>query len=251
MYKALIVDDETVAIDVLGLMIKRHLPVITEIRTADSAIKARGILAHYTPDLLFLDIEMPYENGFQLLKSIKEKSFAIIFTTAYDKYALQAIKFSALDYLLKPIDTDELKDTFDRFLQKRKLYENGVATVENLLFNLGQEDKSFHKLALPTNNGTQFFKPQEIIRCQGSINYTKFYFSKLPPLVIAKTIKEYEEILSPHQFVRVHKSHLINSAYVSGYDSLNAKLVMTDGSQVDISRRRKKEVLEQLGIKNT
>jgi len=249
MIKALIIDDEQVAVNVLSLMIERHLPEINIVRSTTNPAKALQLLTSYDPDIVFLDIEMPYQNGFELLKALPEITFDIVFTTAYDKYAIQAIKFSALDYLLKPIDADELKETFNRFVQKTIVNQNRDDAVKNLLANLQQQNKTYHKLALPTANGLQFFLPQDIIRCEGMSNYTKFYFSNHHSITTSKTIKEYEEILIPHKFIRIHKSHLINAEFVSGYASQNCNLIMKDGSLVEVSRRRKKEVLEELGIR--
>jgi two-component system LytT family response regulator len=250
MIKALIIDDEQVAVNVLSLMIERHLPEIATVKFLTNPGLAIPFIADYKPDIVFLDIEMPYQNGFELLKSLPEITFDIVFTTAYDKYAIQAIKFSALDYLLKPIDADELRETFQRFVQKSVASQNNDAAVKNLLTNLQQKNKTFHKLALPTTNGLQFFLPQDIVRCEGLSNYTKFYFSNHHSITTSKTIKEYEEILIPHKFIRIHKSHLINAEFVSGYAPQTSNLIMKDGSMVEVSRRRKKEVLNELGIKN-
>lgn len=249
MIKALIIDDEEVAVNVLTLLIERHIPEITSIRPVTNVSDALGIIADFKPDIVFLDIEMPYQNGFELLKSLPQISFDIIFTTAYDKYAIQAIKFSALDYLLKPIDADELRESFNRFVQKTIVNQNKDEAVKNLLNNLQQKDVAHHRLALLTTAGLRFFLPQDIIRCEGMSNYTKFYFSNHRSITTSKTIKEYEEILFPHKFIRVHKSHLINSDFVKGYSSHTSNLIMTDDSHVEISRRRKKEVLQELGFK--
>ena len=249
MIKALIIDDEHIAVNVLTLMIERHVPEITTVKSITNPAQALDFISQYKPDIVFLDIEMPYQNGFELLKSLPEISFEIVFTTAYDKYAIQAIKFSALDYLLKPIDADELRETFNRFVQKTIVNQNKDAAVKNLLENLQQKDAAYHKLALLTSNGIQFFLPQNIIRCEGMSNYTKFYFSNHPNITTSKTIKEYEEILLPHRFIRIHKSHLINSDFVARYSPQSSNLIMKDGSQVEVSRRRKKEVLQELRIK--
>ena len=250
MIKALVIDDEQIAVNLLAMMIERHLPEITSPKSLTDPKLALQLINEYQPDIVFLDIEMPYQNGFELLKSLPEISFDIVFTTAYDKYAIQAIKFSALDYLLKPIDADELRETFNRFVQKSIEHQNKDAAVKNLLSNLQQENKARHKLALPTAMGLQFFLPQNIMRCEGMSNYTKFYFSNHQNIITSKTIREYEEILVPHKFIRVHKSHLINPEFVSGYASQSSNLIMKDGTLVEVSRRRKKEVLEGLGIKN-
>jgi two-component system LytT family response regulator len=250
MIKALIIDDEAVAVNLLDLMIKRHLPEIVEVKCETDPEKAIKLIIKYKPDILFLDIEMPYLNGFELLKALPQIPFGIVFTTAYDKYAIQAIKFSALDYLLKPIDASDLRETFNRFLEKTMATEIKDAAVKNLLSNLQQQNKTYHKLALPTVNGIEFFPPHDIIRCEGMSNYTKFYISNHLPITTSKTIKEYEEILLPHQFVRVHKSHLINAEHVKSYNAQSGNVFMNDGSHVEVSRRRKREALEGLGIKN-
>lgn len=250
MIKALIIDDEEVAVNLLRLMINRHVPEITELKTEIESLKAIKLIPEYKPDIVFLDIEMPFLNGFEMLKALPEITFDIVFTTAYDKYAVQAIKFSALDYLLKPIDATELRETYRRFLKKSKESENKDAIVRNLLANLQEKNKTNHKLALPTQKGIEFFLPQDIIRCEGMSNYTKFYFSNHTCITTSQTIKEYEEILLPHQFIRIHKSHLINAKYVKGFNAQSSNIILHDGSQVEVSRRRKKEALEELGIKN-
>lgn len=255
MIKALIIDDEEVAVNVMCLMIQRYLPEITAVRFATNSVEALELINEFKPDIVFLDIEMPYQNGFELLKSVSEITFDTVFTTAYDKYAIQAIKFSALDYLLKPIDADELRETFNRFIQKATSDLNKHLAVKNLLANLQHTNKACHKLALPTSSGLQFFLPSDIIRCEGMSNYTKFYLSNYHPILTSKTIKEYEEILLPHKFIRVHKSHLINAAFVSGYAQQINNLILKDGTQIEVSRRRKKEVLDELsgyisGLKN-
>lgn len=250
MIKGLIIDDEVGAVNLLDLMIRRHLPEITELKYETDPAKALRLISEFKPDIVFLDIEMPHLNGFEVLKALPEIPFSIVFTTAYDKYAIQAIKFSALDYLLKPIDATDLRETFDRFLEKTIATEVKDAAVKNLLSNLEQQNKTYHKLALPTSNGIEFFPPHDIIRCEGMSNYTKFFLSNHPPIITSKTIKEYEEILLPHQFLRVHKSHLINAQYVKGYNAQSSHVIMDDGNVVEVSRRRKREVLEGLGIKN-
>jgi len=250
MIKALIVDDEAIAVNLLDLMITRHIPEITELKCETLPLQAIQLIPEYKPDILFLDIEMPYLNGFELLKALPQISFSVVFTTAYDKYAIQAIKFSALDYLLKPIDANDLRETFNRFLAKSMASETKDAAAKNLLSNLQQQNKIYHKLALPTANGIEFFLPHDIIRCEGMSNYTKFYILNHTPITTSKTIKEYEEILLPHQFIRVHKSHLINARHVKGYNALNSNIMMNDGSSIEVSRRRKRESLEGLGIKN-
>ncbi|MBS1730535.1 MAG: response regulator transcription factor [Bacteroidetes bacterium] len=244
MIKALMVDDEPAALKTLKLMIERYAPEITELQSANSVRTALPLLASYKPQLVFLDIQMPNGTGFDLLNSFNNIPFDVIFTTAHDAYAIQAIRFSALDYLLKPIDADELKNAVKRFVHKTIQKENQHALYKNLLHNIQSEKKDF-RLAISTSDGVHFFNPDEIIRLEGVSNYTRFYFTNRKPLLASKTLKEYEDILQNCFFLRTHKSHLVNTTYVKSYHMENG-LQMTDDSIVEISRRRKEEVMQQL-----
>lgn len=184
-------------------------------------------------------------NGFELLKRIPHINFNVIFTTAYDQYAIEAIRFSALDYLLKPINADDLRQAVDKYMIKEVLTLGQQALYGNLIDNLNAKDKSDFKLALPTSEGVYFFNPEEIIRLEGESNYSKFYFTNRRNLLTSKTLKEYEELLNDHGFIRTHKSHLINKKHVVNYTS-DGLLTMTDTSRVEISRRRKEEVMGAL-----
>jgi two-component system, LytTR family, response regulator len=243
--KALIFDDEPAAANVLQLMIERHLPEITQIRVANKLSEAEALVQLFEPDLLFQDIVMPEKNGFDFLSSLQKVNFEIIFTTAYDEYAVRAIRFSALDYLLKPINAEELKAAFERFLEKRKTKLQTDALVKNLLNNLEQKQKSDFKLAIPTLNGALFLAPPEIIRLEGEGNYTRFYMNNQQKHISSKTMKEYEDILLEHQFLRIHKSHFINKNYVDSYLNEGA-VVLKDKTVLPVSRQRKQEVAAML-----
>ncbi len=238
------VDDEPAALKTLKLMIERYVPEITDLRSASSARTALPLIATYKPQLVFLDIQMPNETGFDLLNSFNNIPFDIIFTTAHDVYAIQAIRFSALDYLLKPIDAEELRNAMKRFIKKAMQKESQHALYQNLLHNIQAEKKDF-RLAISTNEGVHFFNTDEIIRLEGVSNYTRFYFTNRKPLLSSKTLKEYEDLLQDYFFLRTHKSHLINTSYVKSYNIDNG-LQMCDNSIVEISRRRKEEVMQQL-----
>lgn len=245
MFKALIIDDEPSAVKTLTLMIQHYLPEITELRSTNDPYEGLFLLNKSTPQLLFIDIQMPLITGFELLKQIPQINFNIIFTTAHDEYAIEAIRFSALDYLLKPIDADELMAAYNRFLQKQ---HSGVANqllYNNFIHNINTPDKKDFKLALPTVQGTFFYKPVDIIRLEGESNYTKFFFTNNKQLLTSRTLKEYEDILIKHGFIRVHKSHMLNKIHVVNYTS-DGMLTMSDQSKVEISRRRKEEVMERL-----
>ena len=240
--RALIIDDELPAIQTLSLMIKHYVPEITTLKSATDPYEGLLLLQNFQPDLLFIDIQMPLMNGFELLKKVPKMNFSIIFTTAHDEYAIDAIRFSALDYLLKPIDTDELQNAFRRYLAKQTPED---PLYKNLLYNLGVTNKKDFKLALPTLQGTFFYKPEDIIRLQGEGGYTKFFFADKSSLLTTHSIKHYEDILVNYGFIRVHKSHLANKLHVINYLP-DGMLTMSDFSKIEISRRRKEEVLEIL-----
>ncbi len=240
----MIIDDEPSAIKTLSLMIRHYIPEINELKTTTDPHEGLFLLKTFQPHLLFIDIQMPLMSGFNLLKQVPQVGFNIIFTTAHDEYAIEAIRFSALDYLLKPIDADELRNSFDRFIQKQTSGSNQLL-YNNFLHNLSVTDKKEFKLALPTTQGTFFYSPEEIIRLEGESNYTLFHFTGKKRLLTSKTLKEYEEILLGHGFIRVHKSHIINKLHVVNYSS-DGMLTLADHSKVEISRRRKEEVMEQL-----
>lgn len=244
--KIMIVDDEEAAGNILRLLIQKHIPFQKEILCFHDPVQALQTLDTYRPDLLMLDIEMPGMNGFDFLNRASSSGFDVIFTTAYDKYAIKAIRFSALDYLLKPVDIEELQNAFQRHLAKKEIRSPvQEKLVDNLISNLKQKDSSAFKLALSTMEGVFFFNPADIIRCEGENNYTSFYFPDRKPLLVSKTIREYEDILTDHGFLRVHKSHLVNKKYVT-QASKEGFIRMQDGSTITISRRKKEEVMREL-----
>jgi two-component system, LytTR family, response regulator len=246
MVKALIIDDEPAAVKTLELMLHHYTPEITELKTTNDPHEGLFLLKAFQPQLLFIDIQMPLMNGFELLKQVPQVNFNIIFTTAHDEYAIEAIRFSALDYLLKPIDADELQNAFKRFIQKPgNIAGSSQPLYNNFIHNINVKDKKDFKLALPTLQGTFFYKPEEIIRLEGESNYTKFFFANRSTLLTSHTMRHYEEILENHGFIRVHKSHLVNKAYVINYNA-DGLLTLSDKSKVEISRRRKEEVLNKL-----
>jgi two-component system, LytTR family, response regulator len=246
MIKALIVDDEAAAANVLQLMIGRYVPAITELRITSDPQEAISLIQSFKPDLVFLDIVMPSTNGFELLSQVHQHQFEVIFTTAYNEYAIQAIRYSALDYLLKPIDADELRGAVQRFITKQ---ESGASTPDiyaNLLHNLQVKEELDFKLAIPTNDGARFVSPDELIRCEGERNYTWFFLTDNRKHLSSKTIKEYQEILEKQGFLRIHKSHLVNKKYVEYYLGEGAVL-LKDKTKLPVSRQRKEEVMRSLG----
>jgi two-component system, LytTR family, response regulator len=245
MIKALIIDDEPSAVKTLTLLLAHYVPEITELKSTNDPHDGLRLLKSYQPDLLFLDIQMPLMTGFGLLKQLPEINFNIIFTTAHDQYAIEAIRFSALDYLMKPIDGEELQQAIKRYSTKLLQAVNNKPLYNNFLHNIHAADSRGFKLALPTTQGTFFYNPQEIIRLEGESNYTKFFFTGNKTLLTSKTLKEYEEILFNHGFIRIHKSHIINRVHVVNYSG-DGILTLADNSKVEISRRRREDVMERL-----
>jgi len=249
--RTLIIDDEESAVTVVKLLLRKYIPEVTETYTALGAIEGIELINTCKPQLVFLDVEMPFMNGFQLLEKFPEHRFEVIFITAYDHYAIKAIKYSALDYLLKPIDTDELKTAVQRFLQKqqnnmppqKKLYET-------LTYNLNLPKTSYnYRLALTTTDGTFFFHCNEIIRCEAVGNYTRFVLKNKKPLLTSHTLKEYEELLQEQNFLRVHRAHLVNSDYIASF-SKEHELTMHDGSVIPVSRRKLDIIKQKLQFNN-
>lgn len=245
MLKALIIDDEPAAVKTLELMIKRYVPEIEELRSTNDPAEGIHLLKTYQPQILFLDIQMPVMTGFDILKHFPSLPFNIIFTTAHDEYAIQAIRFSALDFLLKPIDADELQMAVEKYMIKEVLQLSNQALYNNFLHNITVDNKEDFKLALSTTEGTYFYKPEQIVRLEGESNYTRFFFTEKKPILASKTLREFEDILTMHGFIRIHKSHLINKKHITKLSG-NGILTMSDKSTVEISRRRKAEIAEYL-----
>lgn len=234
----MIVDDEQSSIDLLQWLIGQYCPDITAVQTARSVQEAIPLIRSFHPDLLFLDIQMPHQSGFDLLTTIDNWNFEVIFTTAYNEFAIQAIRFSALDYLLKPVDEAELKKAVERYKAKRIYAPAGQLLFRNFIQNISQGNKDKFKLALADATEIKYVQLNEIIRLQAESNYTHIFLSGNKVFVSAKTLKEYDEILQKHKFLRVHKSHLVNPAHIEAYDRQGI-LTMSDGSRVEVARRKK------------
>ncbi len=243
MIKILIVDDEAAAGNILKILIEKHINIPTEIRYCQDGTEALAMLQSFQPSLIMLDIQMPGMSGFDFLSMATDNDFDVIFTTAFDQYAIKAIRFSALDYLLKPIDMLDLQNAINRHIIRQQNQQQLL--VSNLLTNIQQKDSKDFKLALSTTEGVFFYDPSEILYCEGESNYTRFTFTKHKPLLVSKTLKEYEELLGEHGFLRIHKSYLVNRKFVSKIDK-EGSLIMTDNKQLTISKRRKELVMSEL-----
>jgi two-component system LytT family response regulator len=243
MIKAIIIDDENNALEVLEMQLNRFCKDVTVVAVCDGGIKGIAAIKKHEPDLVFLDIEMPHKNGFDVLNETRGLHYDVIFTTAYDQFAIKAFKFSALDYLLKPVDILELQAA----LEKVKNKKDGSSLDKKIktLFQQLQPQKLTDKIALPVGDAMQFMQPDEIIRCESDSNYTHIFLATGKKITMAKTLKEVEENINGSPFCRVHQSHLINMNHISKYiKGDNAYLIMKDGTQIGISRNKKEAFLE-------
>ncbi len=243
MLKILIVDDEPAAGNILKVLIEKHIPVNKEIIYCNSPEAALEMITDFKPGLVMLDIEMPGMNGFDFLNSAVNWDFDVIFTTAFDKYAIKAIRFSALDYLLKPVDILELQNAINRHIIKKDFQTSNKPLFKNLIENIQQKNPAHFKLAVSVKEGVFLFELKNIICLEGQNNYTQIFFDDRKHLLVSKTLKEYDDILTEHHFVRVHKSFLVNEHHVKKIDN-EGTLWLTNDVCVPISRRKKTDVFK-------
>lgn len=237
----LIIDDEKHCRDSLSQIIAENFSDINLLEICTNPKDGITAISKHDPDLVFLDVEMPGMTGFELLQQLPEVNFEVIFTTAYDKYAVRAIKASALDFLLKPVGKDELSEALVKVRMKLKKTKP-LKQLEVLFENIKQVSDPLKKIVVPTLQGFNFIYVQDIIRLEGESNYTTFYFKGGQKLMVSKTLKEFEDMLLDHHFFRVHQSHLINLRFLKNYIKGEGGIaVMEDGSEIDVSRRRKEE----------
>ena len=243
MIQALIIDDEKNAIEVLELQLSRYCKQVQVLATAQGGVQGIELIRKYQPDLVFLDIEMPHKNGFDVLNETKDCRYKVIFTTAYDQFAIRAFKFSAVDYLLKPIDIRELQEAVEKAAIKDEqgsLDEKLQVLISQLQAPVRQE-----RIALPVADGMQFFHTDEILRCESDSNYTHISLTNGKKITIAKTLKEVEESLRGVDFYRIHQSHLVNMNHISKVvKGEGGYVVMKDGTTITISRNKKEAFLE-------
>ena len=245
MIKAVVVDDETYACQALLTLLERYCPEVSVEAACNSAKDAAKVIKELKPQLVFLDIEMPHMNGFDLLEILAPIDFHVVFTTSYDQYAIKAIRFSALDYLLKPIDMKELKAAVKKV--EEKLTPFFPQQMDILLSKLHQPQLIANRIALPTMEGLQIIAVDTIICCIANSNYTTLILKEKQKLIVSRTLKEIEEMLEGYPFLRVHHSYLANLNEIRKYTlGEGGSLVMTDGYEIDVSRTRKEMLLKRL-----
>lgn len=244
--KAIIIDDEKDGRTVLSTLIKLYCPQVEIIGESSSGEQGLRMIEELNPALVFLDIDMPGMNGFSLLKKLKEITFEVIFVTAHHHYALKAIKHSALDYLLKPVDKTELIEAIGKFKISSSVNERMAYLLENETKDLSE----LKQIILNVREGYVFSEINEIVRCEADGNYTTVFFKNGDKQVASKTLKEFENLLCEHNFWRIHKSHLINLKYLKKYikGEGGGNVVMTDNSEIEVSRRNKDAFLKQFNL---
>jgi len=238
--QAVLVDDEDNSLEELSILLEKYCPEVEVIGTAQSVEDAVSTINDLQPELVFLDIALPDGQGFEVIDQVEHRQFEVIFTTAYDQYALTAFEFSALDYLLKPIDAEKLKQSVARYQEIKgdREISSRVSVLKDSLKNINE------RIILSSMDGFEVFKISDIIRCEANGSYTTFYIKDGIKVVTSKTLNNFEKLLSDQPFARVHSKHLVNLEYIKKYISgRGGYLVFEDGSQVDVSERKKKEFI--------
>jgi len=249
MINCIVVDDEDNVRDSLVKMLQMFCPNVTIMGAAANILQAESLIHETSPDLVFLDIEMPGGSGFDLLQSLGEVNFRVVFTTAHAAYAIKAIKYAAMDYLLKPISISELKGAINKFEVESEKKNQTNEQIGVLNSNWKNENFNFTRIALPTTEGLEFFETKDIIKCEADRAYCMFYLENKRKIHISKSMSGYEDILAHANFIKVHKSSMVNLDHVKKYiKGKGGFLVMSDGSNVDVAMRRKDAVLEALKI---
>jgi two-component system LytT family response regulator len=244
--RVVIVDDQKKVCATIKSLIKIHYPAAQVIAEAYNAEEAIKVITQEKPDVVLLDIKMPKESGFDLLKKLKPVDFKLIFITAYEEYAVRAFKFAALDYLMKPIDPSELIDALHKAKQQIQL-EDLNAKVEHFISNMGDLDREPKKIVIRSKESLQILNVGDIVRCESDDRYTTFFLSNRKSVMASETLKTYDEMLRYSGFFRAHNSHLVNLSHVRSYEKRNGgSLIMSDESVVPVSVRKKDALLKML-----
>jgi len=244
--KTIVVDDEQDAVDFITSIIGEYCPSLEVIAKANNVNQGVAAIKDNKPDLVFLDVEMPNGTGFDLLAQFPEKNFDVVFITAFNHYAIKAIKFSAVDYILKPININEFIEAVERVVKKRR--ERNTQSNDNLKILMENLKSSLpSRLAIPTSDGMEYINPRDIIRIEADRSYSWFYLNGGRKMLVSKHLKEFQELLSDRYFFRSHNSHLINLKYVKKYIRKEGGYIeMTDGAVISVSRNRKDLFLAQM-----
>jgi two-component system LytT family response regulator len=246
MIKAVLIDDEKNALEMLEWQLRTYCPEIQVCAICQNAEKGIAAINLHRPQLVFLDIEMPKKNGFELLQSFPDLFFDVIFTTAYSQFAQKAFRFAALDFLLKPVDADDLVAAIQRFM-KKQIQLQFKEQLDILIQQYRKPESLPEKISFATQQAIHFVNPVGIVYCESNSNYTTVYFTDKTKLVVSKTLKEVEEVLAPYNFFRIHHSYIINLRQVSRYVKADGgSIEMAGGIQLAVSRQRKEELMSVL-----
>lgn len=244
--KTIIVDDNYNSLQNLQQKIAEFCPDLQVAATSQLPEEAIALIRQHSPDLLFLDIEMPRMNGFRMLDELEQYDFDVVFTTAYNHYAIDAIRISAFDYLTKPIAIKDLQNTVERLIETHTLQTKQKFELLRQSFtdSKSQEDR----IAVPTGDGLEFLPIKNILRLESSSNYSKIFLTDGKNMVVTRLLKDFESLLEPYQFYRVHHSHLVNLRHIKKYiRGDGGQVIMHNGDVIDVARRKKEEFLKLLG----
>lgn len=240
--KAILIDDEFSNLENLRTLLQKHCPQVNIVATAKNVTDAVNAIEKHLPDLIFLDIQMGEQTGFDVLNLLPKRNFEVIFVTAYDQYGIQAVKFAALDYLLKPVDIDELKTAVSKVEQKLATLSQN-SQLDFLLQQIKNPQPAVSKIALPMQSEIRYIALSEIIRCEADNTYTFFFLANNEKLLVSKSLKEYADLLKPNGFLRTHQSHLVNPKFVKSWlKEDGGVLLLTSGDKIPISKPNKEVV---------
>jgi two-component system LytT family response regulator len=245
MIRCVLIDDESNSLEMMEWLLKTYCPQVQIAAMCNAASKGIEAINLYKPDVVFLDIEMPHMNGFDMLEQFDKLSFDVVFCTAYDQFAIKAFKYSALNYLLKPVDPEDLKETIRRIEEKNQAPSK--EQIELLFQNIRQTAKTpAQRIALTTGDGMIFVPTSDILYCQAESNYTSVVLTGGKKVLVSKVLKEIDETLSGSDFFRIHNSYLINLNHIKKYvRGEGGYIIMDDGANISISRNKRQEFMEQ------
>jgi two-component system, LytTR family, response regulator len=245
--KAIIIDDEPNAVELLQFRLTQLCPQVQVVAACTSSVKGVEAIKLHKPDLVFLDIEMPQMNGFQVLEAVQDISFSLVFVTAYDKFALKAFSYSAIDYLLKPIDTQELIRAVNRVEKQAQTAKIQIELLKQQ-YNQPTQRLPTDKIALPYQNGVAFVRFQDIIYCESDDSYTKFHLADGQHYLVTKPLKEVQDLLEERGFLRIHRQFLVHLDHIKKFvKGEGAYIIMSNGQSIPVSRQQKERLTEQFG----
>jgi two-component system LytT family response regulator len=244
--KAILIDDETSNLENLQILLAKHCPQVTIMAIAQNVSDAVDAIEKHLPDLVFLDVQMGEQTGFDVLTRLLKRNFEVIFVTAYDHYGIQAVKFAALDYLLKPVDILELKNAVTK-AEHKLAAQIQTSQLDFLLQQLKKPATNVTKIALQMQSEIRYVALSEIIRCEADNTYTRFFLSSDEKILVSKSLKEYADLLRPNGFLRTHQSHLVNPKYVKSWLKEDGGiLLLMSGEKIPISKPNKDTVKQAL-----